>query len=133
MVARVSPASAWRARCERGTTLLETVIAVALIGLATLAAVSLLAAQPRAAERLAAQHELLRVAEATIESVRSGALPLLSGPVESPIPTSRPVRVSLEVRDLDPAGLREVTVTAVTRLREQRVERGLASLIWRRP
>jgi type II secretory pathway pseudopilin PulG len=118
---------------QGGITLMETTAAVAMIGLATLAASSLLAVHPRAAERVAAQKELLRVVEATVESVRAGALPLASGSIEAPIPTSRPVGASLVVRALAPAGLYELTATASTLVRGHPVERSLSTMLWRRP
>jgi type II secretory pathway pseudopilin PulG len=121
-------------RCrQRGMTLMETTAAIAMIGLATLTAAALLGAQPRAAERVDAQRELLRVVEATVESVRAGALPAASGPLATPIPTSRPVTAWLVVRDLTPTGLCEVTATASTSVRGQEIQRSLTTMVWRRP
>ena len=116
---------------ERGMTWMETAAAIALVGLAVMVGASLLAAHPRASDRLAAQHELVRVLDATLESVRGGVVPLASGELAPPVPTEHRIRLALEVRPVGPSGLWEVTAVARCEVRREPVERRLSTLMWR--
>ena len=116
---------------QSGITLIETTATIALIGMAVMVASSLLSAHPRAAERLEAQEELLLVLEATIESLRSGALELDSSRISPPIPVDRPVVVEIEVTEHSTPGLYEITVTARSEVRDRAVTRSQHSMIWR--
>jgi len=58
------------ATTERGMTLMECAAALALIGIAILAADAFLSVQPQLTERLRAQQEALRALEYTLEPVR---------------------------------------------------------------
>lgn len=117
-----------RAR-ERGLALAECMAAVALVGIAILAAASLLAAHPRTVQRLEAQHTMLHQLEATIESVRAGALPLQSAPVTVADPR---IKVRLTVRAVPQSdGLFEVTATARTTVRGQVLSQSLHTMIRR--
>ncbi len=118
-------------RAERGASLMEANAAIALIGMATLVGGSLLSAHPRAAARLDAQRELLRAAEATVETLRSGSLPLESTKLEAVTATALPVRVTLEVRPRELPGLYEVAVTARGEVRGQPISRTVRTLVWR--
>jgi Tfp pilus assembly protein PilV len=114
---------------ERGLALAECMAAVALTGMALMAAAGLLAAQPRAAQRLEARGKMLQHLEATIESVRAGALPLQSAPVAVADPE---LEVSVTVRAVPPAtGLFEVTATARTTVRGEVLSQSLHTMIWR--
>jgi type II secretory pathway pseudopilin PulG len=117
---------------ERGSIFAETVCAVALIGIAVMIAASLLASHPRAAARLEAQTEVLRVLEATLESARAGAIPLVSGTVRpTPIRTRKAMTVVLRVREVGPPGLFEVTASARCPVHGTEVQRHLSTMMWR--
>jgi hypothetical protein len=117
-------------RDERGLALAECIAAVALAGTAILIAAGLLAAHPRASQRLQAQQMMLRQLEATVESVRAEALPLQSGSV-----IGDQCQISIEVvpwsHDAGQGGLFEVTVTATTTVRGELVSQSLHTMIWR--
>jgi hypothetical protein len=97
-----------------GFTLLEALLALALVGVALLLDLGL-QAQARAIEaRLAIEADLLRRAEAVVESVRAGAHPLASGPVDGalawPVSADPALRMSLLVEPTEVPGLCRVEV-----------------------
>jgi hypothetical protein len=98
----------------RGFTLLEAVLALALVGAALLLDLGL-QAQARALEaRLAAEADLLRRAEALLESVRAGVHPLRSGPALGqlawPAAADPELEMTLVVEPTELAGLCRVAV-----------------------
>lgn len=115
---------------QRGFTYIEAIAAVSMVGLAVLAATSMTAAHPVASARLAAQEDMLSALDALLEDVRAGAVPLRSGVVRSPIRTSTPVRLSLEVESSEIAGLVRVRAIVRAEVRGQKLERVLSTAIW---
>jgi|SRR6185295_18255769 len=63
-------------RGESGFTVVETLIALVIIGVALLLGMALLLQQPRVLHRIDAQRQALRAIESTIEALRAGLLPL---------------------------------------------------------
>ncbi|HEV7518621.1 MAG TPA: prepilin-type N-terminal cleavage/methylation domain-containing protein [Thermoanaerobaculia bacterium] len=59
-----------------GFTLVETLIALAILGIALLLVLSLVLNQPRMLKRLDAQRQAFRAIEGTLEAVRAGVIPL---------------------------------------------------------
>jgi prepilin-type N-terminal cleavage/methylation domain-containing protein len=116
---------------ERGFTLIEAIATVALIGLTVLAASSMTAVHPVATDRLEAQREMLRVLDAVLEGVRSGEIPAVSGPVESPIPVRQRLSIELEARESDVPGLLQVAATARCAVRGRKMTRSLCTAMWR--
>jgi prepilin-type N-terminal cleavage/methylation domain-containing protein len=118
-----------------GYSLLEVVIALALVGFALLVATNALQAHAMAAKRLELRGELLRSAENLLESLRGGSVPLVGGPVEldNPPGFDSGVRVDtfIEVEAGDIPGLKLVTVRATTTLRGRSEELELTTMIWR--
>lgn len=64
---------------ERGVTLLETVVALAVLGVALLMALGLVWQQRKILLRLQASQEVAREVEGTLEALRAGALELPVG------------------------------------------------------
>lgn len=118
---------------ERGTTLIEAIATIAMVGLAVVMWSSLTAVAPRATERTEAHRGLLRAAEVALEQVRAGRVPLESGSVETPVRQRWPVRVTLDVRPAGSPGLWRVTAVARTEVRGDRLERRLVTQVWRTP
>jgi len=117
-----------------GFTLLECVIAVAIVGFAILVAATALSAQARSADRLKARQQLLRSAEATLERVRAGALPLASASCDTAAELESeadPIRSTLQVRQLETPGLYEVTAHAARTVRGHSIEVTLQTMVWR--
>jgi prepilin-type N-terminal cleavage/methylation domain-containing protein len=121
-------------RRHRGFTLIETIAALAILGATLAIAASIGSRGPRASERLAAQRVALRAAEAALEAVRAGTVPLASGVVVVPgsVARSSAVRVRLEVRDAGPRGLLEVRASATAPAPGRHVTQSLHTLVWRR-
>ena len=67
---------------ESGFTLVEALVALTIVGGALLLEVGAQWQSRAALDGLAIESALLASAEATVESVRAGALPLTSGPVD---------------------------------------------------
>jgi len=73
-----------RRRSDSGAALVEVLVALLLVGLALLLAGEVVVIQPRALLRLRASEEALSAIEATVESLRAGALPLEDAHFASP-------------------------------------------------
>jgi prepilin-type N-terminal cleavage/methylation domain-containing protein len=118
-----------------GFTLLEALIALALVGMALLLDLGLQAQSRELEGRLAVEDDLLRRAEAAIESVRSGVHPLRTGPVDPDLawPTTADPALSM-ILVVDPsgvAGLCRLTVHGRNRgLRGRLHDVELETLIW---
>ena len=123
-----------RRRC--GFSLIETLVALAIVALTMTIGMSLLAQQTGITRRVQAHHEALRIVESTLESVRAGAVPLSSGRVELPVETvhSDAMTVWLEVLPrAEPAGLHEVTIEARYVVKRRTLRRSVRTLVWGSP
>ncbi|HBL29655.1 MAG TPA: hypothetical protein DD490_22705 [Acidobacteria bacterium] len=119
-------------RAARGFTLVETLVALALLALALLLGLGLVLQHPRIVRRLDAQRAALHTLEATLEAVRTGALPLASQ--ELPPVGSHRIAVSLRVSPEGfPEGLYRVSARAVYSSEGRPRERSVETLIWRPP
>ena len=123
-------------RRTRGFSLAECVAALAVLGLTLLISWSVVGRGPLAARRLAARRATVEAAQNALEGVRSGLLPLESGPIRLPeglALTSASVKpeVTLVVKPAQPSGLYEVEVEARLADRGTTVRRKLATFVWR--
>lgn len=116
---------------QRGITYIETIAALAMVGLAVLAASSMTAVHPVASARLEAQHEMLSALDITLERVRAGAVPLVAGKVDWTADRASPVHLSLEIRETAPTGLTWIRLVARTEVRGQALERAMTTAVWR--
>lgn len=118
---------------QRGASLLEGLIALAILGFAILIAAAFLNTQTIAAERLQAQSELVRQIEAVIEGLRAGTIPLRSSEAPTMLQSNEveELAVSLQVIPQDPPGLFEITVRAGCRSRHGPLTRSITTLVWR--
>lgn len=92
-------------RTQRGFSILEVLVALALLGIVLLGGLGLAWQQRLAARRLAAHRAAEQVVENTHERLLAGALPLVDGPVEE-----GPEGLSLELRDGELPGTVEVVI-----------------------
>jgi prepilin-type N-terminal cleavage/methylation domain-containing protein len=118
-----------------GFTLLEALLALALVGVALLLDLGLQAQSREIEARLAAEADLLRRAEATLESLRSGVHPLRTGPVDGalawPMPGEPALSMLLVVDPTDVPGLCRVKLHGQTRgLRGRPHDLELETLVW---
>ena len=121
------PPAAPRSLLERGSILVESLIALVLLSVALLMGLPLLFGQPGAVRRLDAQRAALGALDSTLEAIRAGALPLEDARCGSGTPDDPVVWVDVE----GSAGLYQVTLRAVWELRGQTFERRLESMVWR--
>jgi len=122
---------------QRGASLLEGLVALALIGIAILVAAAFLDTQAIATDRVQAQAELVLQLEAAVEGMRAGTVPLHSGALD-PMPQSLPrsaevdeLALSAQILPLEPPGLVEVTLNASCRTRRGRQTKTVTTRIWR--
>jgi hypothetical protein len=111
-------------------------MALLVVGVAVLLGAGLMAQQSQTSERLAAGDEALRAIEASLETLRAGALPLHSGVLQSPAayPGSaapEELLLMLDVKTVEPDGLFEVTIEARFRVGRGMHRRRVRTLVWR--
>jgi prepilin-type N-terminal cleavage/methylation domain-containing protein len=119
-----------------GFTLVEALVALALIGLGLLLDLGLQAQSRELEQYLGAEADLVRRAEAAIESVRAGVHPLRSGPVDPalawPSAADPPVAMILVVDPSDVDGLCRLMVRGQSRSARGRPhDVTLETLVWR--
>ena len=120
---------------DNGFTLIEALVALMVVTMALLLGYSMMIRQPRASERLDAGEEALRAIEASLETIRAGALPLESGFLQPGIAYPLPVRarelmVDLDVTATATPGLYAVSLEARYRVGPSIHRRRVDSLIW---
>lgn len=120
---------------DNGFTLIEALVALMVVTMALLLGYSMMIRQPRASERLDAGDEALRAIEASLETIRAGALPLESGFLQPGIAYPPPVRarelmVDLDVTATGTPGLYAVSLEARYRVGPSIHRRQVESLIW---
>ncbi len=135
-----APGSA-RSRPEgSGFTLIESLVALALITLALFLGTKLILMEPRILERVEAGEGAIRALEASLETLRSGDLPLRRGillpPAAYPLGLAAPGLVLRleEVEEIDPEetpGLFRITVEARYLAGRDVRRHRIQTLVWR--
>jgi len=120
----------------KGFSLVETVVALALLAVILLSGLTLLTLQPRLQDRARAGQEALRAIEAALETLRAQELSLESGqllpgiayPVVDP---NRELRVTLEVEALEAPDLFELRLVATYLTWGRPASRTVTTQAWR--
>jgi len=120
---------------ELGFSVVEAIAALTIFGLAVVVAAGFLDVQMSATRRLEARADLVRAAETVLESVRGGALPLVSGAIDlrdefQPL-SAITVRTNLVVRPRSIPGLYEVEVRAQAMVRSEDMVVSITTDVWR--
>jgi len=113
---------------QRGSILVESLVALVLLSVALLMGLPLLFGQPAAVRRLDAQRVALSALDSTLEALRTGALPLKPARYGAGTPDNPAVWVEVEPHS---AGLFRVTLRAVYQVRKQTFERRIETMVWR--
>jgi len=118
---------------QRGFSLIESVIAIALIGTALIISSALLNSLVSSSDRLRAHTEMLREIEAAVEMMRAGFVPLESGTLSSAGSNDRfpDLRVTAIVEKQDAPGLYLVILRAECSIRRNLLSRRLTTQVWR--
>jgi type II secretory pathway pseudopilin PulG len=115
---------------QRGSILVESLVALVLLSVALLMGLPLLFGQPGAVRRLDAQRVAVGALDSTLEALRTGALPLQAARYGVGTPDDPAVWVEVEPLSR-PNGLFRVALRAVWRVRERTFERQVETLVWR--
>lgn len=119
-----------------GFTLLETLIALVILGFALLFVLSLVLNQPRMLKRLDAQRQAYRAIEGTLEAVRAGVIPLQTSHFANfdfSAGTPAPPDLSLQMDVLAlpaPVGLYRVSLSAHYTVAGQGMDQKVQTLVW---
>lgn len=118
-----------------GFTLIEVIVGLALLGIATLLGLAAITQSQLAIERLEARHRALAEIEGALEAVRSGALPLGSGVVGPALDTTpgreRGLLVFLDVELSETPNLFRVAASARWSLRGRPQTSRVDTLVFR--
>lgn len=121
---------------DSGFSLVEALVALAVIGLVLLGGLGLVWQQRRVIERVEAREAADRALAEALETIRSGAVPITPGivplPVASPPGTAEGLRVVVRVTPAEPPpDLYRARVIATYRIAGRPVTRSVETQLWR--
>jgi len=119
-----------------GFTLLETLLALAILSLALLIGMETILQHGRAVRRMESERQAFRAMESTLEGIRAGAIPPTStwlGGLTTAVGTPAPpdLRVWVQVTPTTTLGLYQVDLQATYRVERWRYRKELHSLLFR--
>lgn len=126
-----------RRRGAAGFSLIETLVALAVVASVLLAGVAAVTNHRRALVRLAAGREATAAVGAALEGIRAGAVPLTpdAGPAALPAPfaavRAEGLRLWVETWETGQPGLWEVEVRAIYLAAGSPRRRSVTTLVWR--
>lgn len=136
-IARSSPARR-ESRGQSGFSLVETVVALAILGTVLLLGMALLLQHPRVVKRVDAERQAYRALESTLESVRAGLLPLQSSTLDGFVTAAggappKGLAISMDVQPQPAPGLYRVTLVARYSVFDEKKEKTVETMVWRQP
>jgi prepilin-type N-terminal cleavage/methylation domain-containing protein len=122
----------------RGFSLIEVLIALAVLGVALLMGLALVLQHPRIVKRTDGERQAYRALESTLEAVRAGAVPLASSRLDGfatavGTPAPKDLTVWMEVAPTELPGLYQVALRATYTVLREKHEKRLQTLVWRPP
>jgi len=123
---------------QGGFTLIEALIALVLLSVALLLGMELVLQNPRMVRRMDRERQAFRAMESTLESVRAGAIPLVSADLDrfsTAVGTSAPkdLAMFMKVESTDVPGLYQVTLRAKYTADQRKVQKELQTMVWSPP
>jgi prepilin-type N-terminal cleavage/methylation domain-containing protein len=125
-------------RSQSGFSLVETLVALAILTTCLLLGMALLLQHPWVVRRVDAERQAYRALESTLESVRAGVIPLESVTLDGfvtaagrPAPKDLKLAMTVELEDLP--GLYRVILVASYSVGRQKLEKRVETMIWRLP
>jgi prepilin-type N-terminal cleavage/methylation domain-containing protein len=123
---------------QNGFSLLEVMVAIVILGVALLLGMALVLQNPRIVRRADDERQAFRAMEATIESVRGGALPLQNMQLDGFVnavgtPAPKDLTIWMQVDPTELPGLFEVTLTARYSFARHKFAKRLRTMVWSPP
>ena len=121
---------------QRGASLFEALIALALVTVVMTVGMSLLAQESDANRRVRAHREAMQFVESTLEGVRAGVIPLATGRVELPVNPNEADALTLWLEVIprtDPPALSEILVEARYVVGPWTLRREVRTMMWGTP
>jgi prepilin-type N-terminal cleavage/methylation domain-containing protein len=123
-------------QAEHGFTLIETLVALALVGVALLLGMALVLSQPRMLKRLESERQAFRAIEGTLEAIRGGSIPLAPAHFENfafsaGTPAARDLTLSMDISQAAfPPGLYQISLRAHYSVAGQGFDKRVDTLVW---
>ena len=124
---------------QSGFTLLEALVALALLGVALLLGMELVLQNPRMVRRMDGERQAFRAMESTLEAVRAGAISLQTSDLDgfttavgSPAPKDH-LAICMQVDPTELPGLYQVTLRARYTADARKVQKELQTMVWSPP
>lgn len=123
---------------QRGFTLLEALVALAILGVAMLLGMALVLQNPRIVRRTDAERQAFRAMESTLEAVRAGVIPLQTSQLDGFVtavgtPAPKDLLIDMEVVPTELQGLFEVSLSASYRVERRTIVKRLRTMVWSPP
>jgi prepilin-type N-terminal cleavage/methylation domain-containing protein len=125
-------------RGQSGFSLVETAVALAILGSVLLMGMALLLQHPRVVKRVDAERQAYRALESTLESVRAGLLPLQPLTLDGFVTAAggeppKGLAISMDVHPQSTPGLYRVTLAARYSIFNEEKEKTVETMVWRQP